>query len=55
MNIHLPSGKDGLSSHSYQTMSLSLPRFIPGVADEAAAFQQAAREPINTKAAARID
>lgn len=50
MNIHLQYGKDGLSvALPSENVTVLAPRFIPGVADEAAAFQQAAREPINTK------
>lgn len=50
MNIHLQYGKDGLSvALPSDNVTVLAPRFIPGLPDEAAAFQQAAREPINTK------
>lgn len=50
MNIHLQYGKDGLSvALPSGNVTVLAPRFIPGLPDEAAAFQQAAREPINTK------
>jgi len=50
MLTHLQYGKDGLpveipSNH----VTLIEPRFIPGLTDEAAAFQRAVREPIHTK------
>lgn len=50
MQIHLQYGKDGLavelpSNH----VTVLAPRFISGLADEAAAFRQAVREPLNAK------
>ncbi len=50
MTIHLQYGKDGLSVELPSTNVTRLaPRFISGLADEAAAFRQAVREPINAK------
>src|SRR5262245_50363946 len=50
MLIHLQYGKDGLeidiSSNNVTTLA---PRFIPGLPDEAAAFRDAVRAPINSK------
>jgi lactate racemase len=50
MSIHLQYGKDGLEidipSSNVTTLA---PRFIPGLPDEAAAFREAVRAPINSK------
>ncbi len=50
MHIHLQYGKDGLEieipSNNVTTLA---PRFIPGLPDEAAAFREAVRAPINSK------
>src|SRR4030095_11356755 len=50
MSIHLQYGKDGLEidipSSNVTTLA---PRFIPGLPDEAAAFRDAVRAPINSK------
>jgi len=50
MPIHLQYGKDGLQieipSNNVTTLA---PRFIPGLPDEAAAFREAVRAPINSK------
>jgi len=50
MPIHLQYGKDGLEvdipSSNVTTLA---PRFIPGLPDEAAAFREAVRAPINSK------
>src|SRR5262245_35262343 len=50
MITHLQYGKDGLKvdipSPNVTTLA---PRFIPGLPDEAAAFQEAVRAPINSK------
>jgi len=50
MLIHLQYGKEGLeidiSSNNVTTLA---PRFIPGLPDEAAAFRDAVRAPINSK------
>jgi nickel-dependent lactate racemase len=50
MSIHLQYGKDGLDidipSSNVTTLA---PRFIPGLPDEAAAFREAVRAPINSK------
>lgn len=50
MQIHLQYGKDGLALElPGNNITLIEPRFLPGLADEAAEFQKAAREPIGTK------
>jgi lactate racemase len=50
MQIHLQYGTDGLHVDlPSSNVTVLAPRFIPGLADEAAAFRQAVREPINTK------
>ena len=50
MQIHLEYGKDGLAVEiPSNNVTVLAPRFIPGLPDEAAAFQQAVRAPINTK------
>lgn len=50
MQIHLQYGKDGLAVELPGTnVTLIEPRFLPGLADEAAEFQKALREPIGTK------
>src|SRR5262249_12017597 len=50
MLAHLQYGKDGLEieipSNNVTTLT---PRFIPGLPDEAAAFREAVRAPINSK------
>src|SRR5215475_1898500 len=50
MLIHLQYGKDGLEieipSNNVTTL---VPRFIPGLPDESAAFRAAVRDPINSK------
>ena len=50
MKTHLQYGKDGLEieipSNNVTTLA---PRFIPGLPDEAAAFREAVRAPINSK------
>ncbi len=50
MQIHLEYGKDGLAVEiPSNNVTVLAPRFIPGLPDEAAAFQQAVRAPINAK------
>ena len=50
MQIHLQYGKDGLAVEiPSSNVTVLAPRFIAGIADEAAAFQQAVNSPINAK------
>lgn len=50
MQIHLQYGKDGLHVDlPSANVTILAPRFISGLADEAAEFRQAVRAPINTK------
>jgi nickel-dependent lactate racemase len=50
MQIHLEYGNDGLAvAIPSGNVTVLAPRFIAGVSDEAAAFQQAVRQPINAK------
>jgi nickel-dependent lactate racemase len=50
MQIHLQYGQDGLLVELPSSNVTSLaPRFIPGLADESAAFRQAMRAPLNAK------
>ncbi len=50
MQTHLQYGQTGLSVNvPSDNVTILAPRFIPGLPDEAAAFQQAMRAPINAK------
>lgn len=50
MPIHLQYGKDGLEVDiPSSNVTTFAPRFIPGLPDEAAAFREAVRAPINSK------
>ncbi|MEK7832294.1 MAG: nickel-dependent lactate racemase [Acidobacteriota bacterium] len=50
MLTHLQYGKDGLPVEIPSTnVTVLAPQFIPGLPDEAAAYAQAVRQPINTK------
>src|SRR5689334_19381140 len=50
MRTHLQYGKDGLQVEiPSDNVTILAPRFIPGLADEAAAFTDAMRSPINSK------
>ena len=50
MFTHLQYGKEGIGVEiPSENVTVLAPRFIPGLADEAAAFRQAVRSPINSK------
>lgn len=50
MKIHLQYGQDGLEIEvPSNNVTVLEPRFLPGLADEAAAFQKAVRDPLGTK------
>ena len=50
MQVHLQYGQDGLSVNlPSNNVTLLAPRFVPGLADEAVAFRQAVRTPIEAK------
>ncbi|HEY6551819.1 MAG TPA: lactate racemase domain-containing protein, partial [Vicinamibacteria bacterium] len=50
MKIHLQYGKDGLQADiASENVTVITPRFVLGLADEAAAFREAVRKPLGTK------
>jgi nickel-dependent lactate racemase len=50
MKVHLQYGREGLDVHIPGTdVTVLEPRFVPGLGDERAAFQEAARRPIGTR------
>ena len=49
MKVHLQYGRDGLDVESGRQVRVIEPAFVPGLADEAAAFPEAVRDPIGGK------
>jgi lactate racemase len=50
MKVHLQYGKDGLEAEiASENVTVVTPRFVEGLADEAAAFREAVRKPIGTR------
>ena len=49
MKVHLQYGKDGLLADiASENVTVVTPRFVEGLADEAAAFREAVRKPLGT-------